>query len=214
MLIPTRMEEDGEGGRQMNGRIDTETVWKEFQARLLSFIRGRVERPQDAEDLLQEVFTRIHARADSLGELESVSGWVYRVTRNAIIDHHRRRAAAERLSSSLRDPSIESDAEDDAPTAAREVSACLAPLMQTLTPSDREALQLTELEGLSQKSAAERLGLSTSGMKSKVQRGRVKLKQALLDCCHIELDRRRGVVDYTRRTDAGACSCGCPPRNA
>ena len=196
----------------MSSPLDTETLWKEFHARLLSFIRGRVEHPQDAEDVLQDVFTRIHARAGSLGELESVSGWVYRVTRNAVIDYHRRRAAAKRLSSSMSDPSMENDADDEGSAAAREVSACLAPLMQTLTPSDRHALELTELQGLSQKRAAEQLGLSTSGMKSKVQRGRVKLKRALLDCCHIELDRRRGVTDYVpRSSDGGACTCGCPP---
>ena len=192
--------------------LDTESVWEEFHTRLLAFIRGRVERPQDAEDLLQDVFIRIHARAGSLDELESVSGWVYRITRNAVIDYHRRRAAAARLSSSMSDPSVDHGDDDGGATAAREVSACLEPLMQTLPPSDRHALELTELQGLSQKNAAEHLGLSNSGMKSKVQRGRAKLKRALLDCCHIELDRRQGVTDYTPRESIdGACACGCPP---
>ncbi len=55
----------------------------------------------------------------------------------------------------------------------------------------REALTLTELEGLTQKEAAEMLGISLSGMKSRVQRGRQQLRQALEDCCHIALGRPR-----------------------
>ena len=49
-----------------------------------------------------------------------------------------------------------------------------------------------ELEGLTQQTAAKRMGLSLSGMKSRVQRGRARLKQMLDDCCLIELDRRGG----------------------
>jgi len=56
-----------------------------------------------------------------------------------------------------------------------------------------------ELEGLTHQAAAKRLGLSVSGMKSRVQRGRKQLKQMLQDCCLIQLDRRSGVADYELR---------------
>ena len=65
---------------------------------------------------------------------------------------------------------------------------------------------LTELEGVTQAEAAARLGLSVSGMKTRVQRGRSLLEDLLLDCCHVELDSRRGVVGY--RSRRGACECG------
>ena len=55
---------------------------------------------------------------------------------------------------------------------------------------------LTEFEGLTQKAAAEHIGLSLSGMKSRVQRGRAQLRGKILECCHIEFDRRGGVADY------------------
>jgi RNA polymerase sigma-70 factor (ECF subfamily) len=67
----------------------------------------------------------------------------------------------------------------------------------------RQALLLTEYEGLNQRELAERLGISFSGAKSRVQRARQKLRSVLQECCHCELDRRGRVVDYYPRC------CGC-----
>ena len=78
----------------------------------------------------------------------------------------------------------------------------------------REALLLTEYEGLTQQQLAERVGISLSGAKSRVQRGREKLKQILLDCCHVELDRRGGIIDYQGQCDCcanGHCGPDCAP---
>ena len=72
----------------------------------------------------------------------------------------------------------------------------------------REALTLTELEGMTQKEAAAMLGTTLSGMKSRVQRGRVYLRKALEDCCHIALDARGRVVTCEPRVD-GRLPDGC-----
>jgi RNA polymerase sigma-70 factor (ECF subfamily) len=54
--------------------------------------------------------------------------------------------------------------------------------------------------------AAEMVGTSVSGMKSRVQRGRAPLRQLFEDCCEIALDARGKVVDYTRRPrPCGTC---------
>jgi RNA polymerase sigma-70 factor, ECF subfamily len=68
---------------------------------------------------------------------------------------------------------------------------------------------LTELDGVTQAEAAARLGLSTSGMKSRVQRARAQLKDLLADCCEIELDRRGGVTAYRPRRRP--CDCRTLP---
>ena len=93
--------------------------------------------------------------------------------------------------------------------AEQEFSRCLVPLMSELSASYRQALELTELDGVTQKDAAGQLGLSVSGMKARVQRGRSKLKDVLLDCCSVELDRRGGVVDYQRRGGRACGDCDC-----
>jgi RNA polymerase sigma-70 factor (ECF subfamily) len=104
-------------------------------------------------------------------------------------------------------PEIADAGEDDIDgSALQELATCLKPLISSLGPADQEALQLVEFEGLSQVEAAERLGLSVSGMKSRVQRARLHLRTALDECCRITLDRRGGIVSYEARTDdCGSC---------
>jgi len=184
--------------------VETEALWSELRTRLLSFLRRRVATPEDAEDLLQDVFTRIHENASKLAEVESVSGWVYRTAGNAVTDYYRRRGAFARATEALATAPI-TVSEDAA--AEEELAQCLRPLIATLPSTYGEALELTELEGKTQGEAAESLGLSVSGMKSRVQRGRSKLKEVLLECCHVEIDRRGGVVGYESR-DRTRCRCG------
>ena len=192
----------------------TERLWNEMHDRLLGYIRNRVDSTDDAEDILQDVFTSVHKNIDTLKDDQSITAWMFRIARNAITDYHRGRAAAARAMIRLveDDPETSEDIDESDPTAeaAADFTRCLQPLLNELPTEYRQALELTELGGVSQKDAAERLGLSVSGMKSRVQRSRGKLKDALLDCCSIEFDRRGGVVDYHRREggDCGGCDCG------
>ncbi len=94
----------------------------------------------------------------------------------------------------------------DAADLRAELAGCLRPMIERLSQDYRDAISLVELKGLTQQAAAKHLGISLSGMKSRVQRGRKQLKQMLDDCCVIELDRRRAVVDYGVR-DPGCVSC-------
>jgi RNA polymerase sigma-70 factor, ECF subfamily len=87
-----------------------------------------------------------------------------------------------------------------------ELAGCLRPMISRLSGEYRQAVVLVDLEGLTQQAAAVQLGLSLSGMKSRVQRGRRQLKGMLEACCKIELDRRRGVLDYDLR-DQQDSSC-------
>jgi RNA polymerase sigma-70 factor (ECF subfamily) len=186
-----------------------EDLWHEMHAPLLRFIERRVSDPRDAEDVLQDVMLRIQRHAGDMDDFEHVGAWVHQVTRSAIVDFYRRRAARpEQAAGTATDvdesqpPALDSTPSDSAST---ELARCLRPLARRLPDKYREALELTEFEGLSQVAAAERLGLSTSGMKARVQRARAQLRDLLLGCCEVELDRRGGVADYHAR----AAGCGC-----
>ena len=170
--------------------LDTTEVWTQLHESLLSFIRRRVADRSEAEDILQDVFTRVHTNLSGLRDTQRVRSWVYRITRNAITDHYR---ATDRR----RVPYAESveNTNDDVPSE-RELASCIQPLLSGLSHEHKEAILLTEFEGLTQKAAAERAGLSLSGMKSRVQRGRARLREKFLECCHIEFDRRGGVAEY------------------
>jgi RNA polymerase sigma factor (sigma-70 family) len=132
----------------------------------------------------------------------SPSAWLFRVASNAIADHYRRRFAEQRAMAQLEaaggQTERESEAQDEE-SASAALAQCLLPLLRNLPEPYGEALRLTDIEGLTQTAAARRLGLSTSGMKSRVQRGRTKLKQALLRCRAVQTDRQGAVVDYQPR---------------
>ena len=191
----------------------TDRLWRQMHERLLAYITRRVDTPHDAEDILQDVFVRIHTHLQDLTDGNGVTAWVFRIARNAITDYYRRRASAARAMEGLAMDAVEleqtADEGDIEAKAQAEFAHCVEPLMSELPDRYRQALVLTELEGMSQADAAERLGLSVSGMKSRVQRGRSKFKDVLLDCCSVELDRRGGLVDYERREGGGHSGCDC-----
>jgi RNA polymerase sigma-70 factor, ECF subfamily len=188
--------------------LDADLQWRELHDRLLGFIARRVRAPEDAEDILQEVMLRIHQHHRDLEQADRVAAWVYRIATNAIADHYRKPARRE-LPSEHASEAPEQWMDTTTADLRSELAQCLAPLLESLPPIYRQALSLTEFEGVTQTQAAERLGISVSGMKTRVQRARGQLKDRLLDCCHIDLDRRGGVTDYrTRRGSCDICGCG------
>ena len=186
---------------------DPVVAWRELRGPLAGFIARRVADPQDAEDVLQEVMLRIHRHSDELEHADRVAAWVHRIARNAIVDHYRRRAARPELpaggAGDLEQREDGPPGEPDSEALRRELAACLRPLIDRLPEKHRDALVLTEFEGLTQIEAARRLGISVSGAKARVQRGRAQLRTLLLDCCHVELDRRGAITDYRARR--GSC---------
>ena len=172
-----------------------EGLWAELHGRLTRFVRRQVADEQSAEDLVQEIFLRVHARLDTLEDGARLHAWVYQIARNAIVDHYRARRPTTPVPETLAAPE---EAGDD---VAAELLPTVAALVHALPPESREALLLTEYEGLTQQELAARLGLTLSGAKSRVQRARGKLKGLLLACCALQLGHHGGIVDYQPRGD-------------
>ena len=180
--------------------MTTDAVWAAFSGRLRGFIAKRVREDVDIDDILQDVFAKIHEGLPKLQESEKLEAWLFQVARRAVVDHYRRRRSA----------ALPEDVAEDPPAkdVSAEVAAWLDPMMSLLPEADREALRLSGREGVSRKDLATRLGLSLTGAKSRVQRARARLKEALLDCCHIEMDLRGRPIDYRKkRGDCGPCDC-------
>ncbi len=168
-----------------------ESVWSRFSDRLRSFIRSRVPDDETAEDILQDVFLRIHAKMGMLRDMDRLESWVYQITRHVIADYYRSRRTTSELSEAL--VMWEDALEDD--LVAR-LAADVREMAEELPEPYREAFVLTAYQGISQKDLAERLGISYSGAKSRVQRAREKVRDMLMTCCHFEFDRRGMVIDY------------------
>jgi RNA polymerase sigma-70 factor (ECF subfamily) len=185
--------------------MSSESIWRDFSADVHTYIARRVKNVDDTDDILQDVFMKIHTNVDQLDDASRVAPWVYRIARNTIVDFYRRRAAR---------PNADTDAVDGVavepePEAGPNLDAWMRGAIRELPEKYRDAVTLTELEGITQVEVAKRLGLSVSGAKSRVQRGRAMIKEMLLACCHLEFDRRGNLLDYHRRDDCRLCSPGC-----
>lgn len=182
-------------------------AWRDLEAKLRPFVARRVRSGADVDDVVQDIFLRMQRGLAGLRDDERFGPWVYRVARSAIVDHQRVAAKHRMVEDGCREAQSMVADEDDR-TVEDELAGYIAPFVARLPSPYREALTVTELEGLTQKQAAGMLGISLSGMKSRVQRGRVLLRQALEDCCRIALDTRGRVVSCEPRRD-GKRPDGC-----
>ena len=184
-------------------------AWRDLEAKLRPFVARRVRSEADIDDVVQDIFLRMQRGLAGLRDDERFGPWVYRVARSAIVDHQRLAAKHRMVEDGCREAQWMVADEDDR-SVEDELAGYIAPFVAMLPSPYREALTVTELEGLTQKQAAGMLGISLSGMKSRVQRGRVLLRQALEDCCRIALDTRGRVVSCEPRRDgkppAGCCA--------
>ncbi|MEN3944152.1 RNA polymerase sigma factor SigZ [Prosthecobacter sp. SYSU 5D2] len=185
--------------------VTLEDIWSQFATRLRHFIRGRVADESAAEDILQNVFVKIQQRLGQLRGLEKLESWIFQITRNAIVDHHRQVKPAEPLDEETAPAEMLSSFRDD--PEAITLLAAFRRMISELPETYREAIELTELQGLTQQELAERMGISLSGAKSRVQRGRALLKEMLLECCRFEFDRRGGIVECEPKKRASCKEC-------
>lgn len=180
--------------------------WEALAGRLRPFIARRVATAADADDVLQEVLIRVHRGLPELRDDDRVGPWMFRVARNAVIDHLRSRSS--RATTAPDDAADEPDlpVDDD---AAQALVRALAFFVSELPSPYREAITLTELEGRTQREAAEMIGIGLSAMKSRVQRGREKLRAMLDTCCEIALDARGHVIACAPRPGKAPNGCQC-----
>ncbi|KXF50147.1 RNA polymerase subunit sigma-70 [Rhodococcus sp. SC4] len=188
---------------------DLDQLWRRFSSDLRAFIARRVSRPEDADDILSIVFLRMAKSLDNLREQDRLLGWMYAITRNAITDYyrsapHRRELAVD----TVPDNPLDGEPDDDE-TAQKELASCLVPMLSRLPAEQAAAVKMVDLDVRTHAAAAGEAGISVSGMKSRVQRGRAALQAQLHACCQISQDRTGHVHDYQPRS--GSCACGATP---
>lgn len=151
-------------------------------ARFLAFVQRRVGARAIAEDILQEAFARALARGDNLRDGESAVAWFYRLLRNALIDHHRRTAAAGRaLDAAAIEAKLQSDgADDDLKTA---VCQCVGDLVGTLKPEYAEAIRRVDLQEGAVSDYAKASGITANNASVRLHRAREALMRSLVRSC-------------------------------
>lgn len=173
----------------------SEQNWTELDEVLRAFIRSKVKDPNLTEDLLQESLIKIHLNIHRLKSHEKLMNWAFQIARNVIIDHYKR----SKRTPTVGEAALPDQARCNESTFTEDLATWIPEAIKLLPEKYRQAIYLTEIEGLTQKEMADQLGLSVSGAKSRVQRGREKLKDIVLQCCEVVTDKYGNVLDYYSR---------------
>ena len=181
-------------------------TWTSFNKQLRTYVAKRIDAAH-VDDVVADIVLRVVEHQDKFEQANNPFAWLYRVAGNIITDHYRRRGvernALQRYSESARELD-----EPESSDSYAELSQCLSPMIRLLPDEYRDALMLTDIKGKTQTAAAKELHLSVSGMKSRVQRARKKLKQKLHRCCEIEVNKNGAIANYKLRRDGDGCG-GC-----
>ncbi|MEZ4722173.1 MAG: sigma-70 family RNA polymerase sigma factor [Flavobacteriales bacterium] len=177
--------------------MSTEQIWREYSDHVLRYFQSKVHDKDVAEDLRQEVFLKVHQHLNSLKDQQKVDHWLRVVTRNAVVDYWKSKGKH------IDEPSLQLERDTQFDHLANQ---CVNRMITTLPDKYAEPLRLSDIEGIKQEDIADQLGLSYSATKSRIQRGRVMLKEALTACCKVQVNVRNELVDAD-------CQGDCHPKN-
>ena len=184
----------------MNNLISTESVWTQYHNILYNFVLSRVPDKATTEDILQDVFQKIHTRLHTIRESNKIQSWLYQIARNTIIDYYRTNKKLDELPEAF--PIFDSDSNK---VLRSEITSWIIPFINNLPKKYRDVLVLSEIEEIKYSIIANKTGLSLSGVKTRVQRGRALLREEFLSCCKFAFDTNGQVIDYTIPHNCNKC---------
>ena len=181
---------------------DTDEIWEEFSGRIRTHLRKKLRRKDDADDLMQEIFIKIHTHLGCLKDGKKLSSWIYTIVENTLNDYYRK----SRYDSEFDEAENYSQGSNEENTLSG-ITKCLGAFIDRLPPEYREPLVLSDVEGLKQKEIARQMNLSYSGLKSRVQRGRRMIKDMFIECCRLSVDQK-GVIGKEYQGMDNCTLCG------
>jgi RNA polymerase sigma-70 factor, ECF subfamily len=187
----------------LENTITFNEIWLKFSHPVKDFIRNQTHSADVTDDILQEVFIKIHQNLHLLRDEERVAGWVFQIARNTVLNYFRTQKK-QLENQEFHQFEIEGESYFKENNLNEMVGIWLEEFKKDLDPKYREALQLVDIEGITQVELANRLGISISGAKSRVQRGREQLKQKLIDCCPVKTDQYGNIIEIQSKD--GSCT--------
>ena len=188
--------------------MELTTIYNQFNQALLGFIKSKVNNHHDAEDILQNVFMKISTGINDLYREEKLQSWIYTIARNSIIDYYR--VASNKKDVTMEDDISERFTLEEYNDTTKGLDCCLMNFMNQLPEEYKDIIIDVEINGVKQKDLAQKYNLAYPSIRSRVQRGREKFKQLLLNCCDIKSDNRGNILDVVSRApcineDSGSC---------
>lgn len=176
-------------------------IWHEYAAALKQFLQNRVANEADVEDLLHDIFLKVHAKRETLNDQQKLQAWLWQIARHAVIDFYRAKGRSNDLSTQAL------WYEDESPSIQHSLSLCLAPFIQSLPRESADLLNAIELQGVSQKVYAETHGMAYSTLKSRVKKAREQLKAKFDQCCEFSVGADGQLMDYQSRRQSSCRRC-------
>jgi RNA polymerase sigma-70 factor (ECF subfamily) len=187
-LVEKAQQGDREAFRQLVQR---------HQRRAFAVAIGVVRDENDAREIVQEAFLRVHKSLDKFEGGSSFFTWLYRIVKNLSIDFMRK--PARREAELFDDPKVADDAElfpfvsriegaDPMDEMRRqEIGARIQDALDALPPYHRSVIIMREVEGMSYQQMAEAMEVSKGTIMSRLYHARQKLQKALADCYREQL---------------------------
>ena len=176
--------------------MEFQQLWQQYEDSLRQFLRSRVKNPADIDDLLQEIFIKTYLNFNTIKEPEKLLSWLFQISRNTLIDYYRKSRVENSRQDIVKEAMLTDERPEQYEQIRQELTSCIRPLLDRLPEKYREAIEMVDLQGVSQKELANKLGLSYSAVKSRVQRGRSMLQNEFHECCYYKLDVRGNLIDY------------------
>lgn len=170
-------------------------VFLDYEDRLRAFIGKRVKDKSQTDDVAHQVLLKLYANCEQIPQVQNLKAWVYQITRNAVYDFFRENSRLVGLEHEENQPAETEE------SFAKEMLELVRPMIELLPLEYAQPLLLSDLEGMPQKEVAEKLGLGLSATKSRIRRGREKLRALFTECCHLELDRQGNLIRAEIRSD-------------
>jgi len=153
----------------------------ELRRQFLGFVQRRVDDRAIAEDILQSAYVRALDRDSQLRENESAVAWFYRILRNAIIDHYRRRTVEETALNRWAQQ-LQTETEID-PQLFEAACQCIAGALETLTPAYAAFLREVDLGESTVTDYAKSHNITPGNAAVRAHRARTALRKQLIRCC-------------------------------
>lgn len=187
------------------------SLWSRHEAELRRWLRSRAPNASEVDDMLQDVFLKTLKHREHLDSISQPRAWLFEVTRNTLID--RLRVSRERfpLPEDLDMVPAPVEQTDTVDTLAQ---ACLPRVLAEMDPQDREAIELCDLQGMSQADFAQHKQLTLSAAKSRVQRARKRMRERMTSACQVSFDDSGRVDDFIPRSPSTGCVAPAAPEAA
>jgi RNA polymerase sigma-70 factor (ECF subfamily) len=171
----------------MNAQSEIVKIWQENSIRIKQFICYKVDDDDCCNDILHDLFLKITDNIEKISLLEKPASYIKKMAQNAVIDFYKKKKLIQVCDCNQLEQKQE--------FSDRELyNISLMPFIQSLPSIYKEAVFLSDIEGVPQKDMAERLNISYTGVKSRVQRARKMLKDAILNCCNYKFDKFGNII--------------------